>query len=264
MAQKGEDGKRKVRDRIKQCLCCDCPGRFFVSLQPLFYALLVFSVGYYMLCKIGPLELNNAEVSIALIKTQGASPPIHLAFASWLALFVVELAVVGLACYTILQLQRRWCWFFWWIVAFAISLGIFYCFLHHSDEYAVHPIRVIETILKSVIGPEQWSTAKCYLQVLTISAFAPVSGLVMALCGLVWNASRPSSGRVAEKRRIARAVRWSKYLVAAGGLLMVTSAWSQLIWTYLPLGILPRHAPVASDYARAVIELVAFEPLALF
>ena len=108
MAQeKGEAGEeRKVWSRIKQCFW-DCPGRSFLSFQPLIYAVLVFGVGYYVLSAIAPPELARvADID----KTE--TPPIHLAAASSLALFVVGLASIVLASYTICNLERCRCCFF--------------------------------------------------------------------------------------------------------------------------------------------------------
>lgn len=254
---------KKVRDCIKQCLC-DCPKLLFEPpqrlqrLQPLLYPLLLFLVAHYILCKIGPLDLNNAATSIAKVSTQGASVPLHLAAGSYLALVVVEMAVVVLAMYIILNLQRRCCWLFLWTVAFMTSLAAFYGFLHYCGECAVHPIKAVETILKYVTGPAQWHTAGLALYVLEFSSFAAISGLVTALCGLIWDASRASSGDAASIHRISKAFRWLKYEIAAGGIMMGMSVWNHWIWTSIPLSILPKESSVAKDYAGAVGELVAF------
>ena len=247
-------GERKVWSRIKECFG-KCPESSIVPFQPLIYAVLLFGVGYYVLGTVGPPKLDGVA-DLLRTATQGALPPIHLAAASSLALFVVGLAFVGLASYTICNLERRRCCLFAvWVLAFSVSLGIFYCFLYRSADYAIHPIRVFEGILRAAVGPDQWSKAICALHVLTVSSFLAVSGLVTALCGFVWSASDASNG---EKCRIAAAVRWSKFLVAAGGLLMGTSVWHQLVWFSVPSAILPRFAPVANDYARAVNDVVAF------
>ena len=166
-------------------------------------------------------------------------------------------SVAGLAYYKIRNLPRcRVGFFCLWFLAFVLSLAIFYAFLYGCG-CAVHPIKSI-SILEYVPTAVPWATVEGALCILEVASFAAISGLVTALCGLVWTASRRSSGCSGCKYAVVDAIRWMQYLIGAGGILLGTSVWNHHTWTSVPLDVLPRAAPAVEEYARAISQLVAF------
>lgn len=251
-----------------------------IPFLPLICGVFVVLVAFIILAKLCPLDLSVPEVRDCCFLSRSA--PLHYAAATFLALLMIQVAVVAFSFYTLRTLPKcaatkcpagggqvngnffLGMWLVIYVMAHATYRGLRACV---GDS--VHPVMTVgEEFLKIALEGQEdptalWQYFKFAMCAIEFMTFVSIAGLITTVCALVClvrNASEPpdgaASGYLKREYKIAHAIRLLTYQIVAGGLMLAANVWNHHTWLMMPLW---RSRDHATGHLRDSIEsLVAF------